>query len=324
MTISVSVLDEPDYTAQRLRQAWAFGLASQNLSLQTRNGVRYTNGSDFNVTTSGMTATVAPGSAVIQSPTFAQGPYVVTSDANVALTIPARHATLTRIDTVYIQVRDDDVDLSGAQDGRVLYQAGVPGSGAAPTLSGTVMRLADITVPPGAGLISVSMRRPWAAALGGIQLCGLATDIAHPNLGLQAYETDTGKIKIYDGTGWRTTYTPPAAWTNVPTGWFNGDFGNLTGFPLKYWIEDSGFITFWGRITRPAPLAGSMTGAMQLPVGFRPAFDSTYAVGIATNSGFPSATGRINIETNGGVNLFMPGSQTAGWMALDGIRFPLG
>ena len=324
MAVTVDVLNSPTYTAQHLRQGRAFGLASQNLSLQTRNGVRYTNGLDLNVTVSGMTATATPGQAVIQSPNFAQGAYVVTVDANVALTITTRHASLTRIDTVYVQVRDDVVDSSGAQDGRVLYAAGTPGSGVAPSLTGTVLRIADITVPPGAGLISVSMKRPWAAALGGTQLCGVATDIAHPNLGMQAYETNTGRLMVYTVSGWKPTYIVPSSWTNVPSAWFNGTFTWLPPLhQLKYLVDASGFLQFAGRITRPAVLSGSMTGAMQLPAAFRPVFDSTFAVGIATSSDVPSATGRVNIETNGGLNLFMPGAQTAQWMAFDGIRFPI-
>lgn len=324
MTVTVFALNTPDYTAQHLRQAQSLAFGAPALSLQVRSGVRYTNGLDFNVTVSGLTATVTPGQAILQSPTFAQGGYAFISDGNVGLTIANRHASLTRIDTVYLMVRDNVVDSSGAEDGRVLYQAGTAGSGVPPTITGHMLKIADITVPPGAGLITVTDRRVWTAALGGIVRCRTVADIVSATAGTYVHEEDTETLYQRRASSWQAVFKPPSAWTNFSAGWFNGTFTSLSGFQLRYWAESGGFVNLSGRIRRTdGNLSGSLTGVLVLPVGLRPAVEWASPTTIATGPSVPSVNGRINIETDGAVNILLPGSQEAAWMSFDGVRFPV-
>lgn len=324
MTVTVNIFNTVETTAQHLRNGWGFGLGAPHASLQVRSGVRWSNGLDFEVTTSGLTATVKPGQAVLQSPTFAQGGYVLTSDANQNLTIGNRHATLTRIDTVYLMIRDDGVDSSGFRDGRILLQPGTAGSGVPPTLTGHVLKIADITVPPGSALLTVTDRRLWSASLGGMLRCRTLAEITSASPGQLLYEESTERIFLRRGVTWEVMFRPPDSWSNFQPAWFQSDFLSFSGFQLRYWVEPGGFVSMSGRITRSGGggnMSGSLPDAVILPAALRPAVPVMFAVGIATNSSLPSATARVDIETTGDVNLFIPGSQVTQFVAFDGIRY---
>ncbi|MFJ9443254.1 hypothetical protein ACIRRH_15490 [Kitasatospora sp. NPDC101235] len=120
-------------------------------SLTVRSGV-IPGGTPLLLTGSGMTGSVAPGRAVVQG-TSAQGAYPAVVDTATSITVAAGHASLARIDTVWLVVQDTDYDSSGSRQAQIVYQQGTAGSGSAPTApaSGTAyLRLWDITVPAGA------------------------------------------------------------------------------------------------------------------------------------------------------------------------------
>ena len=124
--------------------------------------------------TPGGAITIAPGAGVLDTETpVATGAYLVSSDANdTSLTLAARHATLDRIDGVYIQVNDTDVDASGLRNAAPQYVSGTAGSGVPPTsgIPARTQRIGVILVPSAAngGATVVTMDKVFAVAAGGL------------------------------------------------------------------------------------------------------------------------------------------------------------
>lgn len=174
MTLAIpDFLDTKTYAARTLRR-----------SLQTAGiqpGIANTPVGTFNVTQraagANMTLDVAAGIAwVAGSDTPVQGYYNVINDAAVVggsvggVSIPAAHATLPRIDQVYLQVRDSTAGSAG-DDARFVVVQGTPTSGAtlnnrnganavAPASS---LRLCDVLVPAAATTIvnaNIAKRAP--------------------------------------------------------------------------------------------------------------------------------------------------------------------
>jgi hypothetical protein len=115
-----------------------------------------------------------PGLAYIAgTENIAQGGYWVANDANISLgPFAAAHATLNRIDLVYLQVRDSF--YSGANnDARVLIQQGTPGAGV-PAIAGNppnTLIITQVTIRAGATSIlqsDVLYVAPILTAPGGI------------------------------------------------------------------------------------------------------------------------------------------------------------
>lgn len=161
-----------------------------------------------NLSMSGMTATIAIGRGVVQG-TSAQGAYPVAVTVAEAKTIANGHATLDRIDTLWLLVLDTLIDSSGSTLARVEYTQGTPNaSPVAPTApaSGTAyLRLWDIRVPAnasagnvpnwvGAGLLTD--RRTYTAAVGGIIPDGSAAGA------YVGQYRDGGTLQRYNGSSW--------------------------------------------------------------------------------------------------------------------------
>jgi hypothetical protein len=164
------------------------------------------------LTMSGMNATVGIGRGVVQG-TSSQGAYpVVVTGADVT-TIANGHASLSRIDTLWLIALDTLVDSSGSTLARVEYTQGTPGSGSAPTApaAGTAyLRLWDITVPAGASSGSVPTwvasglladKRTYSTAVGGINPDG-ATAGAYAGQ-YRDGGTTTG-LERYSGSAWES------------------------------------------------------------------------------------------------------------------------
>jgi hypothetical protein len=100
--------DEPAYAASQLRNLTVSLLAgSTRQAGHTRSGVRISSGHDLEATISqdGTQVTVAPGSCVVDGAASTQGAYAVLVDEPVTRDVPAPHATLHRIDAVWVNLR---------------------------------------------------------------------------------------------------------------------------------------------------------------------------------------------------------------------------
>lgn len=172
-----------------------------------------------NLTMSGMSATISIGRGVVQG-TSAQGAYPVVVTAADTRTINDGHATLARVDTLWLIALDDLVDASGSTLARIEYTPGTPASSpvapTAPATGSAYLRLWDIRVPAAAsagsvpnwtGLGLLTDRRTYTAAVGGIIPDGTAAG-AYPaqyrdggtTTGLERYTGSVWESRVYLGT----------------------------------------------------------------------------------------------------------------------------
>jgi hypothetical protein len=139
-------------------------LATPTGSTTARSGV-IPGGTPLLLTGSVMTGSVAPGRAIVQG-TSAQGAYPVVVDAATPITVANGHASLSRIDTVWLVVLDTDYDSSGSRQASIVYQQGVaagsPVAQTAPASGTAYLRLWDILVPANA---SSGTPINWGSAL---------------------------------------------------------------------------------------------------------------------------------------------------------------
>lgn len=178
MTVRSAWLLNPGQTRQDTRLA-ALGAMSPTGSMTTRSGL-IPGGTPCNLTMSGMVATISMGRAVVQG-TTSQGAYPVTVTVAETVTVAAGHATLDRIDTIWLVAYDQLYDTSGQTLAAIAYTQGTaaasPSAPTAPATGTAYLRLWDIRVPAGAsagsppnwtGLSLLTDRRVYTTAVGGI------------------------------------------------------------------------------------------------------------------------------------------------------------
>lgn len=338
MTYTPLDVDSLSYPGLVLRRATLLSVMGNGSALGARSGLRPGDGG-LTVTLAGSTINVSAGAAFIYQPS--QGVYraVMPSSASPG-SLTAAHATLTRIDLVYIRVWDNSVDSSGLNQGDVVYLAGTPsGSPVAPTPAGTqiYMPLATITVPPvGGGSASVSTTvRPLTVAPGGI-LPSQTTTPSSPYAG-QAWHDGTD-LKIWNGASVDTYQkVVTAAWTtpSVGTGYTQGDTttnGNLNG-PIRYrkvTRQGTDFMEWDGGATRASGAQVLNILSAALAVGFRPVARASFVVprnSVGINSGEANIVHSVKLDFNQDGTVAMvaatAGTSECTWFSLRGISYPL-
>lgn len=216
-------IDGLSLSGQELRHAENLHFQSDGTAAGSQAGIR-PGDPGLKVTLTGMSISVANGVAAVSYP--GQGVYRTYSNSTWTGTVSTAHASLQRLDLVYLRVYDNAVDASGFSKSDAIYLAGTAGSGTLPTPAGTQIwiPLAQITVPAGSTTPSVADLRPAAVAPGGIApipsaslaTAGLYVGHARYNLVRQMIETWTGSAWVAQGD-W-ISYTPTwAAVTTNPT-----------------------------------------------------------------------------------------------------------
>lgn len=198
-------LDTLTYSSGEMRRAETMSAMANGAAAGALTGVR-PGDPGFLVTLSGMSINVAAGVASLFW--AGQGVYRAYSSAAVtSLTVATAHASLTRIDLVYLRVYDNGVDASGQLKADVLYLQGTAGSGVAPTPAGTqiYIPLASINVPPGSTTPSATDLRPYAIAPGGITPGGAVSGYY---AGQYRDNPTTGALERWNGSAW----LPYAQW----------------------------------------------------------------------------------------------------------------
>lgn len=194
-------IDGLSYSGAEVRRAESMSFMTNGLAAGSLGGVR-PGDPGLLVTLSGMSISVAAGVAAV--PYAGQGVYRAYNNATWTGTVNTADPSLTRYDLVYLRVWDNAVDASGLYKADVVYLAGTPGAGSAPTPSGTLIwtPLAQINVPAGSTTPSVTdMRRP-AVAPGGIAPYDPFTGLANGRYGGQYRDNPTsGLLERYDGSG---------------------------------------------------------------------------------------------------------------------------
>jgi hypothetical protein len=252
---------------------------------------------------------------------------LASSSTTTPSTLTAAHATLTRIDLVYVRVYDNAVDSSGLFGGDLIYLAGTPGAGVPPTPAGTqiYMPLATITVPPvGGGSATVSTAiRPVTVAPGGILPAAQAP--ASPYVG-QAWHDGTD-LKLWSGSTWDVYQkVTSVGWTDLtPNSGFTTPQGSLQKAQARLRTVDG---------TQRVELRGSfacttdVTGQVNIctvPAAMAPT-TALRTVNVTRNFSAASAgTTRIEIaKTTGIMSVFgaVAPAQTS-WFCMDGCSYDL-
>lgn len=232
MPVDPWAIDGLNFSGLEARNADSAFVQGNGSALGAVSGVR-PGDPGLTVTLSGTTINCSAGVATVAYP--GQGVYRVAFPASVSPgSYTAAHATLNRIDLVYLRVWDNSVDASGLAKADIVYLAGTPSSTpTAPTPSGTqiYMPLATITVLSVAngGTASVSTSvRPITVAPGGIWPS--ATAPSSPYTG-QAYHNGTDLL-LWNGSSWDTYFKVPGAWISYTPSWTasttNPSLGNGT------------------------------------------------------------------------------------------------
>ncbi|MFJ2631053.1 hypothetical protein ACIO6U_03690 [Streptomyces sp. NPDC087422] len=323
-SIAPLYVDQLTYAAAQDRRGHLMHTMAAGGALTGRSGVR-PGDTGLTVTLAGSTISVSAGLAAIYQST--RGVYLagMPSATATAASLTAAHATLARIDLVYLRVYDDAVDSSGLYGGEPVYLAGTPGAGVAPTPPAPQiwMPLATITVPPvGGGAASVSTTvRPYTVAPGGI--LPAVTAPASPYVG-QAWHDGTD-LKVWSGTSWDTyqkvlsvpyiDLTPGSGFTS-PQGTLQKAQYRLRTVDGVQRVELRGSMKCTTDVTTQATFA-------TIPVGFRPSVLRTVPVTRGFNS-TSSGISRIEIDTAGVMSVFGAASpaQTS-WFCMDGQSYDL-
>jgi hypothetical protein len=200
MPVDVWALDGLTLDGAETRRTDASTVMATGVAAGARSGVR-PGDPGLTVTLAGATINVSAGVAMIGY--AGQGVYRVALPSTTSPgTLTAAHATLARIDLVYLRVWDNAVDGAGLAKGDVVYLAGTAAaSPTAPTPAGTMiyMPLATITVPAsGGGSASVSSAvRPVTVAPGGI-----VPDPAAAGSYVGQYRDNGQGLQRWNGTSW--------------------------------------------------------------------------------------------------------------------------
>ena len=232
MPVDPWAIDTLNFTGLEARNVDSMLVMANGTALGSVSGVR-PGDPGLTVTLAGTTINCSAGVATVAYP--GQGVYRAAFPTSVSPgTYTAAHATLNRIDLVYLRVWDNSVDASGLNKADVVYLAGTPSSTpVAPTPAGTqiYMPLANITVlsVSNGGTASVSTAvRPVTVAPGGILPSSTAP--SSPYTG-QAYHNGTDLL-VWNGTSWDTYFKVPGAWTPYSPSWTasttNPNLGNGT------------------------------------------------------------------------------------------------
>ncbi len=206
MTTTAAWLLNPGQTRQMTRQAPVTPMTPID-AMTSRSGV-IPGGTPFALTGSGMTGSVAVGRAYVQGST-AQGAYPVAITAAEPITVANGHATLPRIDSLFLVVYDQLFDTSGQTLAAVVYVQGTaastPAAPPAPTTTNAALRLWDIAVAAGA---SAGSPIDWNTALTDRRLYTVAAGGIAPAAAAGAYSgqyrdsgTGTG-LERYNGSAW--------------------------------------------------------------------------------------------------------------------------
>ncbi|MFE4311491.1 hypothetical protein ACFRR6_36160 [Streptomyces sp. NPDC056891] len=330
-------IDNVALTGQLLRRGDSVLTMHAGSSLNARSGViPGTNG--LAVSLSGSTITVGSGIALVYHP--GEGVFRVPMTSSSTLTLTAAHATLPRIDLVYLRVWCNSVDASGLNQADVVYLPGTASSTpTAPVPAGTqiYMTLATINVPAsGGGSPTVSTAvRPYTVAPGGILPLQSGPPIG-PYVG-QFYD-DQSNLRRWNGTSWETMakvesvgWTTPTLATNYTTGDLTTN-GNGNG-PIryrKYTDRGTDYMEWDGGAQRTAGSQVANILQTALAASFRPVARASFviarnSVGIA--SGEPSVVHscKLDFGQDGTVSLVAhaAGASETTWFSLKGLRYPL-
>lgn len=183
--------------------------------------------------TGNWTCTIGAFSCVVDGTSNSlQGAYWATLDSTTTVTVNTAN-TSARIDLISLQIQDNAYDGSGQNRGQILYTAGTPGSGVAPSAPANSISL--FTVPVAANATSANFAGatavfPFTAAAGGIVPVRTSSDKPAVANGVQyRHRLDVTAVagavtpleSSVNGTTWTPVFDPAGlfgTWTNCTVG----------------------------------------------------------------------------------------------------------
>lgn len=298
----------PSYTSQQFRQAISALVANGTTrAVGGRSG--YGPGHQpTTLTVTSSTWTIGPFSCVIDPAfTTTQGPYLVSEDANNTGSVNAAPSSPnSRIDILYAQVNDTDIDSSGLRSVTVNYLAGTAANpGLTPSLPVRSFLLATISVP-NSGSPTIAVNNTFSGGAGSLLPVSTAasltggTAIATPYEGMFAYALDTNQSYFYSGSAW-TLFAEDTGWTtpSLSNSWVA--FGGA--FPAPEYRRLNG-VTFLKGLMASGTLASTV---FILPAGYRPLNSRLFLTASST------AASQILITSAGAVevNAYLSGGSNA-------------
>lgn len=308
-----------------LRRVDSMLLMGDGTALGSRGGIR-PGDPGLTVSLAGSTINVSAGVAAVYR--SGQGVYRAALPSGVSPgTLTAAHATLARVDLVYLRIWDTDIDASGLRQADPVYLAGTPASTpVAPTPAGTViyLPLATIAVPAsGGGSPSVSSTvRPFTVAPGGV-LPGQTTTPPSPYAG-QVWHDGTD-LKVWNGSSVDTyAKVRSVSWTNFSlASGFTTPFGSLSVAQYRViTVDGTNRVELRGSISCTSDVTVTTTFAT-LPAAARPSISRTFPVARNYN-GNTGGTTRAEVATNGVFQIYgSPAPAATTWFCLDNCRYEL-
>lgn len=336
MPIDPWAIDSLTFSGIEARNSDAMLVMTDGTALGSRSGVR-PGDPGLTVTLAGSTINCSAGVAAVAY--AGQGIYRCAFPSSVSPgTLTAAHATLDRIDLVYLRVWDTSVDASGLNKGDIVYLAGTPSSTpAAPVPSGTqiYMQLATITVPhSGGGSPSVSTSvRPYTAAPGGILVSSTAPSTPYTG---QYYDNGTNLLR-YNGSSWdtyqkviTTSWTQPTLATGYThDGNTNGNVQyrlvTVEGAPWVEWRGGLGITYSSNALQNSGNFLSAALGASYRPPSLR---SVTVACSASSSS---SLSVKVDFKTDGTVQIVGPTTASSDsystpvirppWLSLNNVRY---
>ncbi|MFE5514451.1 hypothetical protein ACFQ9J_28350 [Streptomyces sp. NPDC056529] len=330
-------IDNLAVNAFNLRRSDSVLTMHSGAALSARSGIVPGTGG-LSVSLSGSTIIVSTGIALVYYP--GEGVFRAAMTSASSLTLTAAHATLPRIDLVYLRVWCNSVDGSGLNQADVVYLAGTASSTpTAPVPAGTqiYMPLATISVPAsGGGSPTVSTAvRPYTVAPGGILPLQTSAP-ASPYVG--QYYDDQTNLRRWNGSSWETLakvetvgWTTPTLAANYTTGDLVTN-GNAQG-PIRYRkFTDRGtdYMEWDGGAQRTA--GSQILNILQaaLPAAFRPAARASLVIarnssGITSGDFATVHSLKVDFNQDGTVSLVAhnAGLAETSWFSFRGIRYTL-
>lgn len=338
MPVDVWAIDTLNFSGREARLIESATVMGDGTVLGSRSGVR-PGSPDMTTTLAGSTINVSPGVAMVFY--SAQGVYRVALGSTTSPgTLTAAHATLDRIDLVYLRVWDNAVDASGLNQGDVVYLAGTPSSTpVAPTPAGTqiYMPLATITVPhSGGGSPSVSTAvRPYTTAPGGILTSTTAP--SSPYTG-QYYDNGTNLLR-YNGSTWDTYQKViTTGWTtpSLATGYSHDGNSNgnvqyrLVTVEGAQWVEWRGGLGITYNSNALQNSGNFLNNALPLAPTYRPPSLRSMTVACSASSS-SSLSVKVDFKTDGTTQIVGPTTASSDsystpvirppWISLNGVRY---
>jgi len=331
-------IDTLTYSGLEARTSDAMLVMTDGTALGSRSGTR-PGDPGLTVTLAGSTINCSAGVATVAY--AGQGVYRCAFPSAVSPgTLTAAHATLDRIDLVYLRVWDNAVDASGLAKADIVYLAGTASSTpAAPTPAGTqiYMPLATITVPhSGGGSPSVSTAvRPFTVAPGGILPSSTAP--SSPYTG-QYYDNGTNLLR-WNGSAWETFQkTVTAAWNQpaLATGYSHDGNSNGNVQYRKITAAGTDLVEWRGGLnitysSNALQNSGNFLTAA-LATDYRPPSRRTITVACSAASS-SSLSVKVDFQTDGTVQIVGPTTASSDsystpvirppWISLNNVRYSL-